>query len=325
MDYFNLVTGASGFIGKTLVSELISRGRFVRAIHRGKSPSSNRSFGVQSFSVDSVDESTDWSAYLDGVRCIIHCAGLTNGIINGKVSSLAAFRAVNVAATKALAEQAAAFGVSRFIFLSSVKVHGDRTTLDSRFELSDELAPCDPYGVSKREAEQALWAVSEKTGLEVVVIRLPLVYGVGVKGNLLRLLGWVASEVPLPFGAVHNQRSLLSLSNLVDLLLLCAEHPAAAGQTFMASDGDDLSTPELIRLMAEGMDKSPWLLPVPVPLLQVGGSFLGKRSEVNRLVGSLQVDSEHTQTQLDWTPPVSVEDGVREMAQWYIGLQDARE
>jgi nucleoside-diphosphate-sugar epimerase len=156
------------------------------------------------------------------------------------------------------------------------------------------------------------------------VVRPPLVYGPGVKGNLLRLLRWVARGVPLPLGAVHNQRSLVGLSNLVDLLLCCAQHPAAAGQTFLASDGQDLSTPQLIRLMAEGMNRPARLLPVPVALLQAGGSLLGKRGEIDRLVGSLQVDSGHTQAQLGWTPPVSVEDGVREMARWYAGLQDTR-
>jgi UDP-glucose 4-epimerase len=160
--------------------------------------------------------------------------------------------------------------------------------------------------------------------LEVVVVRPTLVYGPGVKGNLLRLQRWLARGVPLPFGAVRNQRSLVGLSNLVDLLLRCAEYPAAAGQTFLASDGQDLSTQQLIRLMAEGMNCSPLLLPLPSIMLQAGGLLVGKRREVNRLVSSMQVDIRHTQTQLCWNPPLSVEDGIREMALWYMGLKDAR-
>jgi nucleoside-diphosphate-sugar epimerase len=215
-------------------------------------------------------------------------------------------------------------GVRRLVFLSSIGVLGIHTNGRGPFFVSDAPKPVEDYAISKWEAEQALMAVSAKTGLEVVVVRPPLVYGPGVKGNLLRLLRCVARSVPLPLGAVHNQRSLMGLSNLVDLLLRCAEHPAAAGQTFLASDGLDLSTPHLIRLMAEGMNRPARLLPVPVALLQAGGSLLGKRGELDRLVGSLQVDSRHTRELLGWTPPVSVADGVREMGRWYAGLQSVR-
>jgi nucleoside-diphosphate-sugar epimerase len=313
-----LVTGASGFVGQALCSSLLAQGHVVSAAVRslGSIPSAD---GVNVIAVGDLGAQTDWLAALAGVDCIIHCAARAHVMHETEADALAAYRAANVAGTQRLAEQAAALGVRRLVFLSSIKVNGERTALGAPFLFSDAPAPEDPYGVSKWEAEQALWAVSAQTGLEVVVVRPPLVYGPGVKGNLPRLLRWVARGVPLPLGAVHNQRSLVGLSNLVDLLLRCARHPAAAGQTFLASDGHDLSTPQLIRLMAEGMNRSARLLPVPVALLKAGGSLLGKRGEIERLVGSLQVDAGHTQAQLGWTPPVSVEDGVQEMARWYGG------
>ncbi len=325
-----LVTGASGFIGSALCAFLRAQSRAVRAAVRSVDSMSSAD-GLDVLAVGEVGVRTDWSPALVGVDCVIHCAARAHVMHEIEENALAACRAMNVGSTVRLAEQAAALGVRRVVFLSSIKVNGESTdALPRPFGAPDDEgvvdvpAPEDPYGVSKWEAEQALWAVSAQTGLEVVVVRPPLVYGPGVKGNLLRLLRWVASGVPLPMGAVHNQRSLLGLSNLVDLLLRCSEHPAAAGQTFLASDGQDLSTRQLIGLMAEGVNRPARLLPVPVALLQVGGSLIGKRAKVDRLVGSLQVDSGRAREQLGWTPPVSVEDGVREMARWYAGLQDAR-
>jgi nucleoside-diphosphate-sugar epimerase len=208
--------------------------------------------------------------------------------------------------------------VRRLVYLSSIKVNGEQTALGAPFLFSDAPAAEDPYGVSKWEAEQTLWEVAAKTGLEVVVVRPPLVYGPGVKGNFLRLLRWVARGVPLPLGAVQNQRSLVGLDNLVDLLIRCVDHPAAAGQTFLVSDGQDLSTPELIRQLSCAMDKSLRLIPVPVPLLRLLGSMTGKGGEVDRLVGSLQIDSLFTWETLDWTPPVSVEAGMQAMVDDFL-------
>jgi nucleoside-diphosphate-sugar epimerase len=318
-----LVTGASGFVGSALCSSLLAQGFAVRAAVRSLgSMSSADSLDV--VAVGEVGAHTDWSAALAGVDCVIHCAARAHVMHEIEADALAAYRAVNVAGTQHLAEQAAALGVRRLVFLSSIMVLGIHTNGRGPFFVSDEPAPVEDYAISKWEGEQALWAVSARTGLEVVVVRPPLVYGPGVKGNLLRLTSLVARGLPLPLGAVHNQRSLVGLSNLVDLLRLCAVHPAAAGQMLLVSDGQDLSTPHLIRLMAEGMNRPARLLPVPVALLQAGGSLLGKRGEIDRLVGSLQVDSGYTQAQLGWTPPVSVEDGVREMARWYVGLQDTQ-
>ena len=318
-----LVTGASGFVGQALCSTLVAHGHVVRAAVRsvGSMPSAD---GLDVVVVGEVGAQTDWSAVLAGVDCVIHCAARAHVMHETEADALAAYRAVNVAGTQRLAERAAASGVRRLVFLSSIGVLGIHTNGRGPFFVSDAPKPVEDYAISKWEAEQALWAVSAQTGLEMVVVRPPLVYGPWVKGNLLRLLRWVARGVPLPLGAVHNQRSLVGLSNLVDLLLHCTEHPTAAGQTFLASDGQDLSTPQLIQLMAEGMNRPARLLPMPVALLQAGGSLLGKRGEIDRLVGSLQVDSAYTQAQLGWTPPVSVADGVREMARWYVELQDTQ-
>ena len=317
-----LVTGASGFIGGAVGAALFAQGHSVRAALRSVNsiPPGER---LDMVAVGDLGPQTDWSAALAGVDCVVHCAAQTHVMHQTDVNAKEEYREVNVAGTRRLAEQAAALNVRRLVFLSSIKVNGEQTALDAPFLFSDTPAPEDSYGASKLEAEHALWAVSDKTGLELSVIRPPLVYGPGVKGNLLRLLRWVASGVPLPLGAVHNQRSLVSLSNLVDLLLHCTEHPAAAGQTFLVSDGQDLSTAQLIRLMAEGMSKPPRLLPVPVTLLRAGASLLGKGDELDRLTGSLLVNIEHTRETLTWTPPFSVEQGVREMARWWAGRQDS--
>jgi nucleoside-diphosphate-sugar epimerase len=228
---------------------------------------------------------------------------------------MAAYRAINVEGTHRLAEGLVAEGVRRMVYLSSIKVNGEQTELGAPFLFSDTPAPEDAYGISKWEAEQVLWKISADTGLEVVVVRPPLVYGPEVKGNLARLLELVRSGVPLPLGSVRNMRSLIALDNLVDLLIRCVDHPAAAGQTFLVSDGEDLSTPDLLRHMAKAIGRPAWLFPAPVSLLRLAGSTLGKRADIDRLVGSLRIDSCHTRQVLEWTPPVSVPEGIRRMVQ----------
>jgi nucleoside-diphosphate-sugar epimerase len=229
------------------------------------------------------------------------------------LDSLTEYRAVNVQGTLNFARQAAAAGVKRFVFLSSVKVNGESTDGWVQFARDDEPAPEDAYGLSKWEAEQGLWQIAYQTGMEVIVVRPPLVYGPGVKGNFARLLKLVHSGVPLPLAAVNNRRSFIGLDNLVDLLIHCVDHPKAAGQTLLVSDNHDLSTPELLRMIANAMERPARLFPMPVPLLRLAGRALGRLNEVDRLVGSLQVDSSRTRSLLDWTPPVSVEEGIRRM------------
>jgi len=312
-----LLTGGSGFIGKAACLAFLSLGNSIKLTLRSTSGTSIP-LGCGSMVFEDIRAKTNWSAALKGVDCVIHLAARAHVMTETKADPLAAYREVNVAGTHRLAEQAAASGVRRLVFLSSIGVNGTFTDGPSSFAAQDVPCPTENYAISKWEAEQALWEVSAKTGLEVAVIRSPLVYGPGVKGNMLRLLQWAARGVPLPLGAVNNARSLIGLDNLVDLLIRCVNHPAAAGQTLLVSDGQDLSTPELIRTLAHSMKKPARLLPVPVPLLRAAGSLVGKRAEVDRLVGSLRVDSSHTRALLGWTPPVSVEAGLKKMADWYL-------
>ncbi|MDC0883282.1 NAD-dependent epimerase/dehydratase family protein [Litorivicinus sp.] len=308
------VTGASGFVGAALCGELNARGFAVRGTVRSLH-SSFSAPGVKPVEVGHLDAATDWSSALAGVDYVIHCAARAHVMHETEADALAAYRSVNVDGSRRLAEQAAAAGVRRLVCLSSIKVNGEQTALGAPFLFSDSPAPEDSYGVSKWEAEQVLWAVAANTGLEVVVVRPPLVYGLGAKGNLERLLKLVRPGLPLPLGMVLNQRSLIGLDNLVDLLICCVEHPAAAGQTLLVSDGEDVSTPDLLRHMAAGFGRSVCLLPVPLPLLRLAGRALGKQAEVDRLVGSLQIDSRHTRELLNWSPPVSVAEGIQRMVQ----------
>ena len=310
-----LVTGSTGFLGRALVTAILASGREVKRVVRRSDLVKNAKNSDHSLAVDEIDKFTDWRSALSGVDCVIHCAGLTNITNRAERNILAAYRTVNVDGSRRLAEQAAAVGVRRLVYLSSIKVNGEQTLLGEPFLFSDTPAPRDAYGTSKWEAEQALWEISAKTGLEIVVVRPPLVYGPGVKGNLARLLKLVRLGLPMPLSTVQNMRSLIGLDNLVDLLVRCVDHPEAAGQTFLVSDGEDLSTPDLIRYMAAAMNRSPRLFPVPVSLLRLASGALGKRAEIDRLVESLQIDSSHTRRVLGWTPPVSVQEGIRRMVQ----------
>lgn len=224
---------------------------------------------------------------------------------------LTEFRRVNVEGTLNLARQAAAAGVQRFIFISSIKVNGEETAPGDAFTASDVPAPQDPYGLSKFEAEEGLRSLAQQTGMEVVIIRPPLVYGPSVKGNFASMIKLVQKGLPLPLGAIHNKRSLVGIDNLVDLIIRCIDHPAAANQTFLASDGVDLSTTELLRSVVKAMGKPSRLVPVPASLLQTGAGLLGKKAMAQRLLGSLQVDISKTREVLGWEPPYTVEEGLR--------------
>lgn len=323
-----LVTGSNGFVGRSLSIQLSSFGLGVKCVIRSKDIVTDKvllnNFSIERFEIQEIGSKTEWSNTLDSVQTIIHLAARTHVMNETERDVFKAYREVNVEGTKRLAEQAAEAGVKRFIFLSSVKVNGERTVGSNSFTSIDSTMPEDAYGISKWEAEQALWEISERTGLEVVIIRPPLVYGSGVKGNLLRLMSLIYKGYPIPLGLVSNQRSLIGLDNLVDLITKCIEHPKAAGKTLLASDGEDLSTPDLIRSLASAMGKSARLLPVPVQILRSLGVMTGKSDEVDRLVGSLRVDNSSTRELLDWTPRVSVEDGLRKMAEWYVETQSIR-
>jgi len=298
-----LVTGANGFIGKNLSNQLEACGHDVIRAVRKKTDS-------QETSVGNIGAETDWLEKLDGVECVIHCAARVHVMKELHTEALAAYRSVNLKGTRRLAEQAAQSGVRRFIYLSTIKVNGEQTHPGKPFSGSDAAAPADSYAVSKWEAEQALFEISRNTGLEVVIVRPPLVYGPEVKGNFFSLISLIRKGIPLPLGAIDNKRSLIGLDNLVDLIMRCIGHPAASGQVFLVSDGQDLSTPALIRYLAESMGKKIWLIPVPKTYLLLLGKFTGRLSQVQRLVGSLQVDITKTCELLDWTPPVSVSEGL---------------
>ena len=307
------MTGASGFVGSALCNELIKRGFAVRGSVRSLNHVT-ASFNFDTTPVGYLDANTDWSLALAGVDCVIHCASHLN-YNSASESRISDYRSVNVEATRRLAEQASKAGVSRLVFISSIGVNGVHTNGRGPFTIYDKPEPSGNYAQSKWEAEQALWAVANKTGLEVVVVRPPLVYGAGVKGNLARLLKLVRTGMPLPLGAVHNQRSLIGLDNLVDLLIRCVDHPAAAGQTLLVSDDEDVSTPELIQYIASGLGRQPVLFPLPMSIIQLLGRITGKQWAINRLIGSLHVDTRHTCDLLDWKPPVALAEGIRRMTQ----------
>ncbi len=310
------VTGASGFVGSRLVQVLAARtDTRVTVATRGAFLSSAAAERVVQFE----DLATAvFSAELAGVDAVVHCAARVHVMNDLEADPLRAFRQVNVEGTLNLARQAARAGVRRFVFLSSIKVNGEGTEPGVPFTADQPGNPADPYGVSKLEAEQQLRELAVTTGMEVVIIRPVLVYGPGVKANFLSMMRWLHKGVPLPFGAIHNARSLVALDNLVDLTVLCLSHPAAANQTFMVSDGDDLSTTGLLRKMASALGKPARLLPIPAVLLSAAARLLGKRSLAQRLCGSLQVDIAKTRAVLGWKPPLSVEQALKLTASDYM-------
>jgi len=243
----------------------------------------------------------------------VHCAARVHVMADTAANPLAEFRRVNVQGTLNLARQAAAAGVRRFAFVSSIGVNGAET-FGLPFSAQDVAAPHSPYAVSKYEAELGLQALAAETGMEVVIIRPPLVYGLGAPGNFGSLIRWLRRGVPLPLGAIHNQRSLVSLDNLVDLIVTCLTHPAAINQTFLVSDGEDVSTTELLRRMGQALGRPARLVPVPVSWLKLAAKLVGKPDVAQRLCGSLQVDIEKTRRLLGWTPPLSLDQGLKRAA-----------
>ena len=309
-----LVTGASGFLGAALCRELCMRGFVVRGAGRSLLQRSLRDF-VEPVVVSGGIDSNNWSSALVGVDYVVHCAALAHGGFLNNEAALTALRSVNVEGSRVLAEQAAKSGVKRFVFLSSIGVLGTHTNERGPFNFSDSPSPVEAYAISKLEAEQALSIVSDNSRLELVTVRPPLVYGPCPRGNLGRLLRLVRLGVPLPFAAIQNQRSFVGVDNLVDFLIRCLEHPSAAGQALLVSDGEDVSTPDLLRHMAGGFGRSSRLFATPVSTLRFAGRMLGKQVEIDRLISSLQVDSRYSWELLNWVPPVGLADGIRRMVQ----------
>lgn len=318
-----VVTGATGFVGNALIQCLATADQYLSiAVTRSKQIELYP--GVRSVHVEDIDSETNWIAALTGVDVVIHCAARVHVMDDQSSDPLVEFRQVNVEGTLNLARQAATFGVKRFIFVSSIKVNGEGTAPGESYKADDIPRPLDPYGISKMEAEQGLRVIAAETSMELVIIRPVLVYGPGVKANFLSMMRWLHKGMPLPFGALHNRRSLVALDNLVDLIVTCIEHPAAAYQTFLVSDGEDLSTTELLSKMAAALGKSSRLLPMPSRLLEAGASILGKRAISQRLCGSLQVDISKTRELLGWSPPVGVDEALRRTAVHFLAQQRAR-
>ncbi|MES2535052.1 MAG: SDR family oxidoreductase [Pseudomonadota bacterium] len=310
-----LVTGANGFVGTQLCYTLQARGlEFAGAVRKKTSPSQ--------YQTGDLNAATDWSQALSACDTVIHLAARVHVMKDNAVDPLHAYRAVNVDATMNLARQAVAHGIRRFVFVSSVKVNGEGTT-DRPFSGADVPAPADPYGQSKLEAETALLALSRQSGLELVIVRPPLVYGPGVRANFLRLMQLVKLRMPLPFRNIHNRRSMVALDNLVDFLILCVSHPQAADQVFMISDDDDLSLPRLVTLMGQAMGKDVMLLPVPMPLLNFCARVVGKPDIASRLLGSLQVDIAPARERLGWLPVTSTETAVQATVAHYLARAGA--
>lgn len=300
-----LLTGSSGFIGSSLAKAITAQNHFNLAVAlRGSIANSP----YTAFSIDGLTKDTNWSTALVEQQVVIHAAARAHIMKDEVTDPLAEYRRINVEGTLNLARQAAAAGVKRFIFISSIGVNGNINT--KPFTADNKLNPADLYAQSKWEAEQGLWQIATETDLELVIIRPPLVYGANAPGNFGSLVRWVNKGIPLPLGAVHNQRSLVAIDNLVDLIITCVDHPAATNQVFLAADGEDVSTSELLRGVSKAMGKPARLLPVPVWMLQLGAILLGKKAVAQRLLGSLQVDITKTCNVLGWKPPLTLEQGL---------------
>ena len=310
-----LVTGATGFVGHVLCNRLITDGFSTRGTLLASEYPSALVSGVEPVSVEPLGVDTEWGHALEGVGTIIHLAARVHIMDDPAADPLIEFRKINVKGTAQLAREAVKAGVRRFVFISSIKVNGEESVIPYTPESLPN--PCDPYGVSKWEAEQVLRSIEAETGLEVVVVRPTLVYGPGVKANFLNMMKIIAKGIPLPFASVANKRSMIYVGNLADALATCTAHPDAAGKTYLVSDGEDLSTPELIRRVGNALNKPARLFPFSPSMLYLAGKLIGKTAAVNRLLGSLMVDSSRIRTELDWTPPFTMEDGLIETASWF--------
>lgn len=310
-----LVTGASGFIGQKLCNELVSRGYFVKAALRDNS--AFQALGCEVVRVPDISSDYDWTNVLQGVTTVIHLAARVHIMHESLTDPIKEFRRVNVASTERLARLAAAKGVKRLVFVSSVKVNGEKTIDGRMFTEMDVPFPQDPYGVSKYEAERMLYQVSAETGLEIVIVRPPLVYGPGVKGNFEQLIKVLTIGTPLPLACIKNQRSLIYVGNLIDALILCATHPKAAGQTYLVKDIEDVSTQQLVKNTCKAFGRSSRLFPCPIFLLSFLGKLLGKLDAVNRLTESLMIDSSKIHKELGWQVPYSMMQGLEITAAWF--------
>ena len=310
-----LITGANGFVGKPLCSAAHKAGYLVTAVTRKPARFGD---GVENMVVSDFNQEVLWSEAMQDVDVVVHLAARVHVMKESVKDALSAYRLINVDGTLRLASYAAVAGVRRFIYLSSVKVNGESTRKNRPFFADDAPAPEDPYGISKMEAEDALFRFSAKTGMEVTIIRPPLVYGPNVGANFASMMRWITYRWPLPLGAMTNQRSMVALDNLLDLILTCTEHPIAKGQVFLVSDGQDVSVTELLKKLAQMLNVPSHLIPVPVEYLRCIATIFGKKKIADRLCNSLQVDIGKTRQLLGWTPPMSLDQGLKKTANWFL-------
>ena len=314
-----LVTGASGFVGGALCASLVNRSPLRISV---RDISKTELFANVGIFEACISPDQNWTSALSGVSVVVHCAARVHVMSEEAADPLFEFRRVNVDWTLNLARQASEAGVRRFVFISSIKVNGECTDLGHPFTADQIPVPSDPYGVSKYEAEMGLRALSEETGMEVVIIRSPLVYGPGVKANFLSMMNWLRRGIPLPLGDVtKNRRSFVFIDNLVSMIIACINHPAAANQTFLVSDDEDLSTAGLLGCMALALGQSSKLISVPTALITLGAKLIGRPDISQRLCSSLQVDIKKTKELLGWAPPVSVNEGLRQTAAHFLKMQ----
>jgi len=312
-----LVTGASGFVGRVLCPELSDRKYDVIGAFRSTDKFTGFKDTMECIAVGDIGPDTDWTQALSGVELVIHLAARAHVLREHTTYSLSEFSKVNVAGTEKLARDIVSNGVKRLIYISSIGVNGNNT---SGSPFTEEMLPhpYDPYTKFKWEAEQLLHNIAQETGLNIVIVRPPLVYGPNAPGNFARLLTLVKSNIPLPFGSINNSRSFIYVRNLVDAIVTCTNYPKAAGETYLVSDGQDVSTPELIRMIAGAMGKKAKLFPCPLSLLKMIGKVAGKSDEIERLTGSLQIDTAKIRRELSWTPPFTMEQGLRKTADWFM-------
>jgi nucleoside-diphosphate-sugar epimerase len=314
------VTGSNGFVGSAAVTHFARSGYQVIAQSREGTTTLDLPKNVRPFKAN-FDDCIRWPDDLIGCTTILHAAARVHQVRDSAIDPLVEYRKVNLQHTLALARAAASHGVKRFVFLSSIKVNGEWSAPNKPFTASDSPAPVDAYGISKYEAELGLRDIASQTGMEVVIVRPPLVYGPGVRANFLTMMRWLHRGIPLPLGAIHNQRSFVGLGNLVSLLDTCLSHPAAANQTFLASDAHDLSTTELLKALALALQVKSRLMPIPQRWLEQTLEVLGRGDMAQRLCGNLAVDTEKTSQLLGWTPPVSLEQGLRGTAEHFLAHQ----